>query len=198
MRTHLVSGQSSFTISIVCGIFASFSISPYGGFCGLTCSPSLMAPVQELVHQSTVVFEGKLQEEGRKLRNQRARSKRNESEVQIIEKQVYFPTESVSNRTSESEQYQVRIKVHQVWKMKAAGLEKNAIVYIVLNRRENCLALLNKETRYMFFLEPTNDTFIFNAKFPPVETRRAVRRDVSKVLCKDCGKWKTENFRAQC
>ncbi|XP_046907172.1 pro-neuregulin-1, membrane-bound isoform isoform X3 [Hypomesus transpacificus] len=195
MRTHLVSGQSSFTISIVCGIFASFSISPYGGFCGLTCSPSLMAPVQELVHQSTVVFEGKLQEEGRKLRNQRARSKRNESEVQIIEKQVYFPTESVSNRTSESEQYQVRIKVHQVWKMKAAGLEKNAIVYIVLNRRENCLALLNKETRYMFFLEPTNDTFIFNAKFPPVETRRAVRRDVSKVLCKDCAEPKLKEMK---
>lgn len=198
MRTYFATGQSSFTILVVCGIFVSFSISPHGGLCGLTCNnPSPVAPLQELVHRSRVVFEGKLQEDGRKrdinrrervkLLNQRAGGIRNESAVQTMKGEVDLSSESVPNRTSESEPYQVRIRVHQVWEVKAGGLEKDSVVSIVWNRGENCLTL-TKDTRYMFFMEPTNDTSVFHAVFPPVETRRAVRKDVSKVLCQECGK----------
>uniref|UniRef100_A0A8C7KUL8 Pro-neuregulin-1, membrane-bound isoform n=1 Tax=Oncorhynchus kisutch TaxID=8019 RepID=A0A8C7KUL8_ONCKI len=159
---------SSFTISVVCGIFVSFSISPHGGLCGLTCNnPSPVAPLQELVHRSRVVFEGKLQEDG----------------------------QSVPNRTSESEPYQVRIRVHQVWEVKAGGLEKDSVVSIVWNRGDNCLTL-TKDTRYMFFMEPTNDTSVFHAVFPPVETRRAVRKDVSKVLCQECAEPKLKEMKS--
>uniref|UniRef100_A0A8C7TJJ1 Pro-neuregulin-1, membrane-bound isoform n=1 Tax=Oncorhynchus mykiss TaxID=8022 RepID=A0A8C7TJJ1_ONCMY len=165
---NLLPGISSFTISVVCGIFVSFSISPHGGLCGLTCNnPSPVAPLQELVHRSRVVFEGKLQEDG----------------------------QSVPNRTSESEPYQVRIRVHQVWEVKAGGLEKDSVVSIVWNRGDNCLTL-TKDTRYMFFMEPTNDTSVFHAVFPPVETRRAVRKDVSKVLCQECAEPKLKEMKS--
>lgn len=197
MRTHLAKGHSSFTISVVYGIFASFSISPPGGLCGLTCNPSPVAPVQELVHRSTVVFEGKLHDEGRArdinkqereyLLNQRDHARRNDTE--LPENQVDAPSEAVPNGTALSEPHQVRIKVHRVWEMKAGGLEKDSIVFIVWDRGDNCLTL-SKDTRYMFFMEPTNDTLVFSAMFPPVETRRAIRKDVSKVLCKECGKWR--------
>ncbi|XP_041753380.2 pro-neuregulin-1, membrane-bound isoform isoform X2 [Coregonus clupeaformis] len=206
MRTYLATGQCSFTISVVCGIFVSFSISPHGGLCGLTCNnPSPVAPLQELVHRSRVVFEGKLQEEGRKrdinrrerekLLNQRAGGIRNESAVQRMEGQVYLSSESVPNRTSGSEPYQVRIRVHQVWEVKAGGLVKDSVVSIVWNRGDNCLTL-TKDTRYMFFMEPTNDTSVFHAVFPPVETRRAVRKDVSKVLCQECAEPKLKEMKS--
>nr|XP_046146484.1 pro-neuregulin-1, membrane-bound isoform isoform X3 [Oncorhynchus gorbuscha] len=206
MRTYLATGQSSFTISVVCGIFVSFSISPHGGLCGLTCNnPSPVAPLQELVHRSRVVFEGKLQEDGRKrdinrrerekLLNQRAGGIRNESAVQRMKGEVDLSSESVPNRTSESEPYQVRIRVHQVWEVKAGGLEKDSVVSIVWNRGDNCLTL-TKDTRYMFFMEPTNDTSVFHAVFPPVETRRAVRKDVSKVLCQECAEPKLKEMKS--
>ncbi|XP_019909217.2 pro-neuregulin-1, membrane-bound isoform isoform X3 [Esox lucius] len=202
MRKRLVTGQSSFTISVVCGIFASFSISPHGGLCGLTCNPSPVAPLQELVHRSRVVFEGKLQEEGRKSDiNRQEREKhldlraggiRNASAVQRVEGEVDL---SVRNRTSISEPLRVMIRVHQVWEIKAGGLEKDSIVSIVWNRGDNCLAL-TKDTRYMFFMDPTNDTSVFQAVFPPVETRRAVRKDVSKVLCQKCAEPKLKEMKS--
>ncbi|KAJ7988182.1 hypothetical protein DPEC_G00320960 [Dallia pectoralis] len=174
MGKHRATGQSSFTISVVCGIFfASFSISPHGGLCGLTCDPSPVAPLQELVHRSRVVFEGKLQGERRKgdaSRPEREKLQRTDGQVDA----------SHPNRTSAPEPDRVMIRVYQVWEIKAGGVEKDSIVSIVLSRGNNCLTL-TKNTKYMFFMDPTNDTSVFQAVFPPVVTRRAVRKDVKML-----------------
>ncbi|KAJ8401888.1 hypothetical protein AAFF_G00374690 [Aldrovandia affinis] len=199
MRSHLTSPQTSFTIPVICWIFASVAISLHGApASNVTCYHSLapVASVQELVHRSRVVVEGKLQHEGRAndinqeerdiLLQERARAKLNESEGQKMDEQVKASEESLANRTSGLEPYQVRVKVHQVWEVKAGGLEKDTVVSLVWNLEENCSSL-KTDRRYMFFMEPTNDSSVFNALYPPVETRRSVRKDVSKVLCQGCG-----------
>ncbi|KAJ8346362.1 hypothetical protein SKAU_G00277630 [Synaphobranchus kaupii] len=199
MRSHLTTPQSSFTIPVFCGIFVTVSISLHGApASNLTCyhTPSPVASVQELVHRSGVVVEGKLQQEGQAndmnqeereiLLQERARAKLNDSEAQKMDEPAKSSGESLPNRTSGSETYQVRVKVHQVWEVKAGGLEKDTVVSLVWNLEENCSAL-KTDRKYVFFLEPTNDTSVFNAVYPPVETRRSVRKDVSKVLCQGCG-----------
>ncbi|XP_064163406.1 pro-neuregulin-1, membrane-bound isoform isoform X4 [Anguilla rostrata] len=197
MRSHLTTPQSSFTVPVFCGIFVTVSISLHGApASNLTCyhTPPV-ASVQELVHRSGVVVEGKLQQEGQAndmnreereiLLQERARATLNDSEAQEMDEPAKATGESLPNRTSGSETYQVRVKVHQVWEVKTGGLEKDTVVSLVWNLEENCSAL-KADRKYMFFLEPTNDTSVFNAVYPPVETRRSVRKDVSKVLCQGC------------
>lgn len=175
------------------------SISLHGAPTGnLTCyhTPPV-ASVQELVHRSGVVVEGKLQQEGQAndmnqeereiLLQERARTKLNDSETQKMDEPAKASGESLSNRTLGSEAYQVRVRVHQVWEVKTGGLEKDTVVSLVWNLEENCSAL-KTDRRYMFFLEPSNDTSVFYVIYPPVETRRSVRKDVTEVLCQDCGK----------
>lgn len=133
--------------------------------CGsFACSPPA-ASVQEFARRSGVVFEGKLQEEGR--------AERNWTEAQ---------RESPVNASR-----QVRVRVQQVWQLKTGGLLKDSVVSLIWFEGGRCFQL-NTGIRYMFFMEPTNDTSVFTAVFPPVETKRTVRKDVSQVLCQDCGK----------
>lgn len=133
--------------------------------CGsFACSPPA-ASVQELARRSGVVFEGKLQEE--------KRAERNWTEAQ---------GESPVNASR-----QVRVRVQQVWQLKAGGLLKDSVVSLIWFEGGRCFQL-NTGIRYMFFMEATNDTSVFTAVFPPVETKRTVRKDVSQVLCQDCGK----------
>ncbi|XP_072570936.1 pro-neuregulin-1, membrane-bound isoform isoform X4 [Paramormyrops kingsleyae] len=188
MRAYLVTLQASFTVPVFCWIYASLYISLDGA---LTCQkppPSPVSSVQELVHRSGVVIEGKLQEEGRENDTseegreipirQRDDPDPNSSEVAKAGEQVRS-----ANEIAGRERYQVRVRVHQVWQVKAGGLQKDSVVSIIWNLGENCL---KKDTRYMFFMDPTNDTSVFNAVFPPVETRKNVRMNASKLLCHNC------------
>ncbi|XP_028827148.1 pro-neuregulin-1, membrane-bound isoform isoform X3 [Denticeps clupeoides] len=172
--------RGSFALSALCGILASFSVSPQGARCsGLPCRPAPAASVQELVHRSGVVLEGKLQEEGRE-------RDMNQDERDLLLQQR-------ARRTAPTP-HQVRVRVHQVWGTKAGGLEKDSVISLLWHPGDTCLAL-SADTRYMFFMEPTNDTSVFLASFPPIETRRSVRKDISKVLCQECAEPKLKPLR---
>lgn len=152
------SGRGSLSVSALCGAAVCLSLWTRVVRSGsLACSPPA-ASVQELARRAGVVFEGKLQEEARN------------------------GTESPANASR-----QVRVRVQQVWQVKAGGLLKDSVVSLVWFEGGRCFQL-STGIRYMFFMEATNDTSVFTAVFPPVETKRTVRKDVSQVLCQDCGK----------
>lgn len=154
------SGRGSLSVSALCGAAVCLSLWTRvvrSGSGSLACSPHA-ASVQELARRAGVVFEGKLQEEARN------------------------GTEALVNASR-----QVRVRVQQVWQVKAGGLLKDSVVSLVWFEGDRCFQL-STGIRYMFFIEATNDTSVFTAVFPPVETKRTVRKDVSQVLCQDCGK----------
>ncbi|XP_059381367.1 pro-neuregulin-1, membrane-bound isoform-like isoform X4 [Carassius carassius] len=159
--------------SAICGVAVCLSLWTCVVRCGsFACSPPA-ASVQELARRSGVVFEGKLQEE--------ERAERNWTETQ---------GESTVNASR-----QVRIRVQQVWQLKAGGLLKDSVVSLIWFEGGRCFQL-NTGIRYMFFMEPTNDTSVFTAVFPPVETKRTVRKDVIQVLCQDCVEPKLKDLRS--
>uniref|UniRef100_A0AAY4E3E9 Pro-neuregulin-1, membrane-bound isoform n=1 Tax=Denticeps clupeoides TaxID=299321 RepID=A0AAY4E3E9_9TELE len=161
------------------GPAAPHPLSPRARCSGLPCRPAPAASVQELVHRSGVVLEGKLQEEGRE-------RDMNQDERDLLLQQR-------ARRTAPTP-HQVRVRVHQVWGTKAGGLEKDSVISLLWHPGDTCLAL-SADTRYMFFMEPTNDTSVFLASFPPIETRRSVRKDISKVLCQECAEPKLKPLR---
>ncbi|XP_048028006.1 pro-neuregulin-1, membrane-bound isoform isoform X3 [Megalobrama amblycephala] len=167
------SGRSSFAVSALCGVAVCLSLWTRVVRCGsFACSPPA-ASVQELARRSGVVFEGKLQEE--------KRAERNWTEAR---------GESPVNASR-----QVRVRVQQVWQLKAGGLLKDSVVSLIWFEGGRCFQL-NTGIRYMFFMEATNDTSVFTAVFPPVETKRTVRKDVSQVLCQDCAEPKLKNLQS--
>lgn len=86
-----------------------------------------------------------------------------------------------------AELHQSRIKVHRVWEIKAGGLVKDAVVFLIWSREDRCFRV-KAGTRYVFFTEPTGDASVLRALSPPVPSKRAVRKDLSHVLCQTCGK----------
>ncbi|KAM3938408.1 pro-neuregulin-1, membrane-bound isoform 4-T4 [Leptodactylus fuscus] len=77
------------------------------------------------------------------------------------------------------------VKVHQVWAVKSAGLEKDSIITVKGDFGSSCVKL-KEDSRYIFFMDPTNSTSVFRASFPPLETGRNMKKDVGRVLCKGC------------
>ncbi|XP_016104599.1 pro-neuregulin-1, membrane-bound isoform-like [Sinocyclocheilus grahami] len=167
------SERSPFSVSALCGVAVCLSMWTCAVQCeSFACSPPA-ASVQELARRSGVVFEGKLQEEERAERNWT--ETRGESPVNVSR--------------------QVRIRVQQVWQLKAGGLLKDSVVSLIWFEDGRCVHL-NTGIQYMFFMEPTNDTSVFTAVFPPVETKRTVRKNVSQVLCQDCAEPKLKDLRS--
>ncbi|XP_007940893.1 pro-neuregulin-2, membrane-bound isoform-like [Orycteropus afer afer] len=92
------------------------------------------------------------------------------------------------------------VKVHQVWAVKAGGLKKDSLLTVRLGTwghppYPSC-GRLKEDSRYIFFMEPdTNNSnrtpAAFRASFPPLETGRNLKKEVSRVLCKRCGKFLT-------
>ncbi|XP_073493059.1 pro-neuregulin-1, membrane-bound isoform isoform X2 [Phyllobates terribilis] len=77
------------------------------------------------------------------------------------------------------------VKVHQVWAVKSAGLEKDSIITVQGDFGSSC-AKLKEDSRYIFFMDPTNSSSIFRTSFPPLETGRNMKKDVGRVLCRGC------------
>ncbi|XP_073075385.1 uncharacterized protein [Manis javanica] len=87
------------------------------------------------------------------------------------------------------------VKVHQVWAVKAGGLKKDSLLTVRLGawRRPafpSC-GRLKEDSRYIFFMEPDANSSgrapaAFRASFPPLETGRNLKKEVSRVLCKRC------------
>ncbi|XP_071970159.1 pro-neuregulin-1, membrane-bound isoform isoform X3 [Engystomops pustulosus] len=77
------------------------------------------------------------------------------------------------------------VKVHQVWPVKSAGLEKDSLITVQGDFGSTCVKL-KEDSRYIFFMDPTNSSSIFRASFPPLETGRNMKKDVGRVLCRGC------------
>ncbi|XP_073399468.1 pro-neuregulin-1, membrane-bound isoform isoform X1 [Dendrobates tinctorius] len=77
------------------------------------------------------------------------------------------------------------VKVHQVWAVKSAGLEKDSIITVQGDFGSSCTKL-KEDSRYIFFMDPTNSSSIFRTSFPPLETGRNMKKDVGRVLCRGC------------
>nr|KAF6460764.1 neuregulin 1 [Molossus molossus] len=88
------------------------------------------------------------------------------------------------------------VKVHQVWAVKAGGLKKDSLLTVRLGAwghlaYPSC-GRLKEDSRYIFFMEPDANSSssrapaAFRASFPPLETGRNLKKEVSRVLCKRC------------
>lgn len=89
------------------------------------------------------------------------------------------------------------VKVHQVWAVKAGGLKKDSLLTVRLGAwgppAFPACGGLKEDGRYIFFMEPDANSSsrapaAFRASFPPLETGRSLKKEVSRVLCKRCGK----------
>ena len=90
------------------------------------------------------------------------------------------------------------MKVHQVWAAKAGGLKKDSLLTVRLGAWGHpafpSCGRLKEDSRYIFFMEPEANSSgrapaAFRASFPPLETGRNLKKEVSRVLCKRCGKF---------
>ncbi|XP_041417372.1 pro-neuregulin-1, membrane-bound isoform isoform X7 [Xenopus laevis] len=96
---------------------------------------------------------------------------------------VTIPSPTKSAASSGPESYLV--KVHQVWAVKTGGLAKDSLITVLGNFSSSCLRL-KEDSRYIFFMDPTNSSSVFRATFPPLETGRNLKKDVGRVLCRGC------------
>ncbi|CAD7680255.1 unnamed protein product [Nyctereutes procyonoides] len=89
------------------------------------------------------------------------------------------------------------VKVHQVWAVKAGGLKKDSLLTVRLGAWGHpafpSCGRLKEDSRYIFFMEPDANSSsrapaAFRASFPPLETGRNLKKEVSRVLCKRCAK----------
>ncbi|XP_006874477.1 PREDICTED: pro-neuregulin-2, membrane-bound isoform-like [Chrysochloris asiatica] len=94
------------------------------------------------------------------------------------------------------------VKVHQVWAVKAGGLKKDSLLTVRLGTWGHpafpSCGRLKEDSRYIFFMEPdanssNHSPAAFRASFPPLETGRNLKKEVSRVLCKRCGKFLTHD-----
>ncbi|XP_063467528.1 pro-neuregulin-1, membrane-bound isoform isoform X4 [Symphalangus syndactylus] len=106
-----------------------------------------------------------------------------------------WPTAPVPSAGEPGEEAPYLVKVHQVWAVKAGGLKKDSLLTVRLGTwghpaYPSC-GRLKEDSRYIFFMEPdANSTSrapaAFRASFPPLETGRNLKKEVSRVLCKRC------------
>ncbi|KAL0614066.1 hypothetical protein AAY473_017541 [Plecturocebus cupreus] len=109
-----------------------------------------------------------------------------------------WPTAPVPSAGGPGEEAPYLVKVHQVWAVKAGGLKKDSLLTVRLGTWGHpafpSCGRLKEDSRYIFFMEPdANSTsrapVAFRASFPPLETGRNLKKEVSRVLCKRCGKF---------
>ncbi|XP_077332338.1 pro-neuregulin-1, membrane-bound isoform isoform X3 [Lithobates pipiens] len=167
--------------------------------------------VQELAQRSRVVLEGKVQQQGKRkhLPDQgdlvtRAKGQQLEGyeEPQVTQQATAWVvaasaaslttiatialTGATDSAASPAPLHTYLVKVHQVWPVKSAGLDKDSLITVQGDFGSGCLKL-KEDTRYIFFMDPTNTTSVFRASYPPLETGRNLKKDVGRVLCRGCG-----------
>lgn len=170
-------------------------------------SPPSVGSVQELAQRAAVVIEGKVQHPPRRQQGALAGTEAGAwggGERQPDPHLHPNPSVTVPNGTVPTpwpgDQAPYLVKVHQVWAVKAGGLKKDSLLTVRLGvwghpTFPSC-GRLKEDSRYIFFMEPdtTNSSSsgapaAFRASFPPLETGRNLKKEVSRVLCKRCGKW---------
>ncbi|KAF6084607.1 neuregulin 1 [Phyllostomus discolor] len=107
-----------------------------------------------------------------------------------------WPTAAATSVGPPGEEAPYLVKVHQVWAVKAGGLKKDSLLTVRLGAWDHpafpSCGRLKEDSRYIFFMEPdANSSSLapaaFRASFPPLETGRNLKKEVSRVLCKRCG-----------
>ncbi|XP_073454428.1 pro-neuregulin-1, membrane-bound isoform isoform X4 [Aquarana catesbeiana] len=174
-------------------------------------SPGAAGSVQELAQRSRVVLEGKVQQQQGKRKQHlpdqgdlvtRAKGQQLEgyTEPQVTQQATAWVAASAASLTtiatialtgatdsaaSPAPLHTYLVKVHQVWPVKSAGLDKDSFITVQGDFGSGCLKL-KEDTRYIFFMDPTNTTSVFRASYPPLETGRNLKKDVGRVLCRGC------------
>ncbi|XP_045677484.1 pro-neuregulin-1, membrane-bound isoform isoform X1 [Phyllostomus hastatus] len=106
-----------------------------------------------------------------------------------------WPTAPATSVGPPGEEAPYLVKVHQVWAVKAGGLKKDSLLTVRLGAWDHpafpSCGRLKEDSRYIFFMEPdANSSSLapaaFRASFPPLETGRNLKKEVSRVLCKRC------------
>ncbi|TSS11548.1 Pro-neuregulin-2, membrane-bound isoform [Bagarius yarrelli] len=153
-------------LCVICGLLTSVCV----GVCGNPDCPRM--PVRDLALRAGVVLEGVMEESLQKPGY--------ETETRM---------DGVRRETREGEPVakleQSRIRVYRVWEIKTRGIQKDAVVFIMWPQESMCFQM-KPGTRYVFFTEPTGDASVLRALFPPVQSKRAVRKDITHALCQSC------------
>ncbi|CAJ1058348.1 neuregulin 2b isoform X4 [Xyrichtys novacula] len=101
----------------------------------------------------------------------------------VIEGEVRSSPENVSSR----EPYSVNVKVLDVWPVNSGGLEREQLVTVGDFGSEAPCTTVEKDHRYIFFMDPTAEPLVFKASYAPVDTSEPeLKKDVERVLCEDC------------
>ncbi|XP_072252292.1 pro-neuregulin-2, membrane-bound isoform-like isoform X2 [Leuresthes tenuis] len=101
----------------------------------------------------------------------------------VIEGEVRSSPENVSSR----EPYSVNVKVLDVWPVNSGGLEREQLVTVGDFGSEAPCTTVEKDHRYIFFMDPTAEPLVFKASYAPLDASEPeLKKDVERVLCEDC------------
>ncbi|KAI4529614.1 hypothetical protein MG293_020292 [Ovis ammon polii] len=172
-------------------------------------SPPSVGSVQELVERAAVVIEGKLHPPRRRQQGALDREAAAAAAAAAGEAGAWggerpppangtvpaWPTGPAPSAAEPGAEAPYLVKVHQVWAAKAGGLKKDSLLTVRLGAWgrpafRSC-GRLKEDSRYIFFMEPEANSSgrapaAFRASFPPLETGRNLKKEVSRVLCKRC------------
>lgn len=74
------------------------------------------------------------------------------------------------------------VKVLDKWPLRSGGLQREQVISV------GSCAPLERNQRYIFFLEPTEQPLVFKTAFAPLNTNgKNLKKEVGKILCTDCG-----------
>ncbi|XP_055481692.1 pro-neuregulin-2, membrane-bound isoform isoform X5 [Psammomys obesus] len=73
------------------------------------------------------------------------------------------------------------VKVLDKWPLRSGGLQREQVISV------GSCAPLERNQRYIFFLEPTEQPLVFKTAFAPVDPNgKNIKKEVGKILCTDC------------
>nr|XP_023486699.1 pro-neuregulin-1, membrane-bound isoform isoform X5 [Equus caballus] len=172
-------------------------------------SPPSVGSVQELAQRAAVVIEGKVQPPRRQQGALDRKAAAGEAGAWGGERKPpardplptangtvpSWPTALAPGAGEPGDEAPYLVKVHQVWAVKAGGLKKDSLLTVRLGAWGHpafpSCGRLKEDSRYIFFMEPDANSSsrapaAFRASFPPLETGRNLKKEVSRVLCKRC------------
>nr|XP_017511965.2 pro-neuregulin-2, membrane-bound isoform isoform X1 [Manis javanica] len=73
------------------------------------------------------------------------------------------------------------VRVLDKWPLRSGGLQREQLISV------GSCAPLERNQRYIFFLEPTEQPLVFKTAFAPLDTNgKNLKKEVGKILCTDC------------
>lgn len=85
-----------------------------------------------------------------------------------------------------TEPYSVNVRVLDVWPVNSGGLEREQLVTVGDFGSEAPCIPVEKDHRYIFFMDPTGEPLVFKASYAPVDASEPELKEVERVLCEDC------------